>query len=485
MKIFAACIVILAGVLSVAAAHQAGIGPFVNSLPVTLPTPHGLTQSAGKTNVALTTGKWTDHWNIHFGAAPVSSRPNLRLQVELARNGAQATNSPSATGAVSSRRPSVTIRHMAQGSYQWWARFYNGTAIGPWAPFSAGAAFKIDDVRPSVPVITSSTDPIQGHVYKSGRVTFSWNSTDAGSGIVAYRTSFSNSHATNPRPVATKSAMLNFPGLATGTYLLTVRAQDRAGNLSRPATYRVTLDSTAPSISNYGFSTFAFNPHYTTMTFNYLVTQPATARIGIYRQSDDQLVRLVVRHSTQPSQLLHYTWRGRDNHNHIVPPGMYEFVVRTTDSYGNTHVSTYSNLQVLDKVIIVSVAQQKLWAYQDGHVVTSTLVTTGNVNCCATPPGLYTILAAYHPFTFISPEPKGSYYWYPDSPVEYALLFDPKGYYIHDAPWRTDYGPGTNLVPGPPGSPETGTHGCVNVPLAVEAFLYKWAPVGTPAKILG
>ena len=52
-----------------------------------------------------------------------------------------------------------------------------------------------------------------------------------------------------------------------------------------------------------------------------------------------------------------------------------------------------------------------------------------------------------------------------------AMLFRDGGYFIHDAPWRSDYGAGSNL--------RGGTHGCVNVPLSGETWLWNWAPVGT------
>ena len=57
-------------------------------------------------------------------------------------------------------------------------------------------------------------------------------------------------------------------------------------------------------------------------------------------------------------------------------------------------------------------------------------------------------------------------------------------HFLHDAPWRSVYGPGTNTVEGIPGGNTTGTHGCVNVPVAAERWLYSWAPVGTPVRIV-
>jgi lipoprotein-anchoring transpeptidase ErfK/SrfK len=84
---------------------------------------------------------------------------------------------------------------------------------------------------------------------------------------------------------------------------------------------------------------------------------------------------------------------------------------------------------------------------------------------------VYHIFVKYSPYKFISPWPTSSPYWYPSSWTSYAMEFLGGGYFIHDAPWRTWYGPGANLY--------NGTHGCVNVPLSSMRYLYGWAPIGT------
>ena len=55
--------------------------------------------------------------------------------------------------------------------------------------------------------------------------------------------------------------------------------------------------------------------------------------------------------------------------------------------------------------------------------------------------------------------------------TNFAMEFIGGGYFIHDAPWRSWYGPGANLY--------NGTHGCVNVPYSPMATLWNWAPNGT------
>jgi len=130
----------------------------------------------------------------------------------------------------------------------------------------------------------------------------------------------------------------------------------------------------------------------------------------------------------------------------------------------------------------VSLTQQKLWAYDGNKLVLTSLVTTGN-KALPTPAGPYHIEGKFHPFTFHSPWKKGSPYWYPPSKTQYAMLFREGGYFIHDAPWRSTFGPGTNQQLGTPGQNYTGTHGCINVPSDVAQKLFTWAKLGTVVQV--
>jgi len=122
------------------------------------------------------------------------------------------------------------------------------------------------------------------------------------------------------------------------------------------------------------------------------------------------------------------------------------------------------------KLIVISLSRQVLTAYQDGTPVLTTYVATGRP-ALPTPPGVYHIFAKYSPYEMISPWGYGSPYWYPPSWTNWAMEFRSGGYFIHDAPWRSWYGPGSNLY--------NGTHGCVNVPYSPMSFLWGWTPMGT------
>ena len=134
------------------------------------------------------------------------------------------------------------------------------------------------------------------------------------------------------------------------------------------------------------------------------------------------------------------------------------------------------------KRITISLFRQRLRAWEGQKVVLSTPVTTGD-RYLPTPTGYFTIFAKYSPFTMISPWPPSSYKYYPPSHMTFAMEFQSGGYFIHDAPWRSVYGKGSNSGTQP-GTNYGGTHGCVNVPYSAMSFLYRWAPVGTPVHVV-
>jgi lipoprotein-anchoring transpeptidase ErfK/SrfK len=111
-------------------------------------------------------------------------------------------------------------------------------------------------------------------------------------------------------------------------------------------------------------------------------------------------------------------------------------------------------------------------------------VTTGQP-ALVTPPGRFTVLSKNSPYTMISPWPLGSPFYYEPSKMSFALRITSNGVFLHDAPWRPYYGPGTNVPHyDPDGIWRTGSHGCINMPYAAAAWLYRWASVGTPVDII-
>ena len=130
-------------------------------------------------------------------------------------------------------------------------------------------------------------------------------------------------------------------------------------------------------------------------------------------------------------------------------------------------------------VVTLNLTAQEMVFYEDGCAVRATPATTGRPEL-RTPTGHFAIFARYSPFVFHSPWPPGSPFWYPTSPVSFAMEFAEGGFFIHDAPWEPDseLGPGSENGLG-------ASHGCVHIPLTVMSWLYSWAPVGTPVIVTG
>ena len=131
-----------------------------------------------------------------------------------------------------------------------------------------------------------------------------------------------------------------------------------------------------------------------------------------------------------------------------------------------------------DKALTISLREQVIRAYSHGQQVFWSYVTTGRPGL-ETDPGSFKVYWKVSPWTMHSPWPKGSAYWYPDSKVKMVMWFN-GGDGIHDASWRSRYGPGTNGPHYDPTGEDTGTHGCVNVPYSNMVWLWNWTPTGTP-----
>jgi lipoprotein-anchoring transpeptidase ErfK/SrfK len=129
----------------------------------------------------------------------------------------------------------------------------------------------------------------------------------------------------------------------------------------------------------------------------------------------------------------------------------------------------------LPQYIEVNLTTQHLWAWQNGQVVYDSPVTSGATGAgFGTPTGLFAIYYKAQN-VWLNGQEYGPLYNYNDF-VQYWMPFY-SGYGLHDASWRHGLFGETS---GYSGYWYDGSHGCVNLPLATAAFLYGWAPVGTP-----
>ena len=119
------------------------------------------------------------------------------------------------------------------------------------------------------------------------------------------------------------------------------------------------------------------------------------------------------------------------------------------------------------KVIVVNLALQRLYAYDNGISIfpTAVTITTGKYGF-ETVTGEFAVYLKELQHKMVSPFP-GIYY---DDVVNYWMPFY-LGYGLHDAPWRSIYGTQDYVT--------VGSHGCVNIPLKDTIILYNWAEVGT------
>lgn len=120
------------------------------------------------------------------------------------------------------------------------------------------------------------------------------------------------------------------------------------------------------------------------------------------------------------------------------------------------------------RYIEISLGLQHLWVYDNHQVVYESPITSGAAGAgLGTVTGLFSI---YYKTTntWLNGRPYGYDY---NVPVDYWMPFH-KGYGLHDARWRSEFG-GQDYYYG-------GSHGCVNMPLATAAWIYGWADIGTP-----
>jgi hypothetical protein len=273
--------------------------------------------------------------------------------------------------------------------------------------------------------------------------------------------------------------------LPNGHYTLRISAVTPAGLRWQTARPLDLLD-TAPAFTTYGLSQVgSYNPYNDAIDGPEVITaalsQPAAVHVEALHGG--RVMRSWDMTATQSDSVISATWDGSTVDGSNTPGGDYTFRATAVDAAGNSTTMELGTVVLDHRRIVVSLDAQRLWALDGNRVLLTTLVTTGGPEL-PTPTGDFQIIDRESPFTFHSPYPPGSPFWYPDSPTNFALLFQWNGYFIHDAPWRTYYGPGSNVVDGKPGSDTTGTHGCVNVPYYPMAWLFNWATMYTPVQVV-
>jgi len=114
------------------------------------------------------------------------------------------------------------------------------------------------------------------------------------------------------------------------------------------------------------------------------------------------------------------------------------------------------------KSIVVSNDKQRIYAYENGQLIRSHLVSTG---LPATP----TVLGDYKIYVkYLADDMSGPDYFLPQVP--YTMYFY-QGYGIHGTYWHNSFG-------------RPMSHGCVNLPISEAQWFFEWAEVGTPVRVI-
>jgi hypothetical protein len=135
--------------------------------------------------------------------------------------------------------------------------------------------------------------------------------------------------------------------------------------------------------------------------------------------------------------------------------------VVTIDGYGPGPVPGTA------KSIVVSISQQRMWAYEGDTVVISSLVSTGKPGF-DTPVGTFTISKKVE-IQDMEGLIGGEYYNVESVPD--VMYFTTVGHAFHGTYWHNNFG-------------AVMSHGCVNLPMDIASALYDWTPMATTVEIV-
>jgi lipoprotein-anchoring transpeptidase ErfK/SrfK len=117
---------------------------------------------------------------------------------------------------------------------------------------------------------------------------------------------------------------------------------------------------------------------------------------------------------------------------------------------------------VSGKWIKVVLSEQRVYAYENGKLLKSVVVSTGL-------PGTPTVIGDFNVYLKYSSQLMyGPDYYLPGVP--YVMYFY-QGYGLHGTYWHSNFG--TPM-----------SHGCVNLPTPEAKWLWEWAPVGTRVSVV-
>src|SRR5207302_44222 len=115
------------------------------------------------------------------------------------------------------------------------ARLHDEHGVSPWVVDPQ--MIRIDTRAPAISGLASPTDPNPSTTYHSSTLRFTWQGTDAGSGVDGYSYRLDSTQTSDAREeLRTRDTSVTLQGLDTGTWYFHVRALDRAGNWGKTIT---------------------------------------------------------------------------------------------------------------------------------------------------------------------------------------------------------------------------------------------------------
>jgi LysM repeat protein len=175
-------------------------------------------------------------------------------------------------------------------------------------------------------------------------------------------------------------------------------------------------------------------------------------------QRGEELALIAKKFNVEMSEIIELN--GIEDAN-LIYPGQ-ELIIPATGEYQPTDEDAPEPPTNEGKAIVVSISNQRIYAYENGKLVHSTLTSTGRVGT-DTVIGDFAVYVKYEVTRMRGPD-----YDIPDVP--YTMYFY-RGYGIHGAYWHNSFG-------------RQMSHGCVNLPTSEAKWFFDWASVGTPVRVV-
>lgn len=145
----------------------------------------------------------------------------------------------------------------------------------------------------------------------------------------------------------------------------------------------------------------------------------------------------------------------------LIYPGQ-ELTIPAAGVYEPATVDAPPAPQSSGRAILVSITNQRIYAYENGQLVHSQLVSTGL-------PETPTVLGDYRVYVkHTATDMRGPGYYLPGVP--YTMYFF-QGYAIHGTYWHNNFG-------------RPMSHGCVNLPVDQAQWFFNFAEVGTLVRVM-